>query len=357
MLIELFEKDGCPIEPLYHVSVVLRQLTSGKQWNKEKIMTHISALCAKEGEEGDPSGLLLSKPDAFRFIYELNATEVGPSSHTWGSHIQEVLAAVSFEEKAEDGLRIHDPACGLGGFLLHALEKSCAADGSKLKLLLAQLPKITGCDSDPMSVNLAKVSFIRKVCDLAGMDLRAGSGEQPETHLYPEQQAHLAESPLVNSLIIETQSIPLLERVRELTEPNLIARYILEVAPNISCSDSIASVRGKSESYDLILCDPPFDGLLEDNSHDHHRFVDLFRQCVEAGGQAHFLLPDSFLRSGRDRIPRKRLLSQRLVSEILVMSGRKFKVGKMRISGDGNEVDVQAGKLMDSEENQRFSSG
>lgn len=166
---------------------------------------------------------------------------------------------------------VHDPACGLGGFLMKAFDRIYSKDKSKE----FSINTITGADIDPMCVNLAKVFYMCKV------------------------------------FFTDTECMGLEEMIN----------FLGEVAPNIVQQDSLSGKVGifPESKNDFIYCNPPFDDLIEgsqESSYNHHGFIKIAEEFVEKGGQAVLLLPHSFLVSQRDHHCRMGLIKKYVIRRL-----------------------------------------
>ena len=201
------------------------------------------------------------------------------------SIFREVICLLDSAEDQEKPARVYDPSCGVGGFLLMALEKLQSANCGDQVSLRDLMNGISGDDSDPMSVNLAKTAMIH---------LTAGLSRKDDTYSDP------GEAPFTD----------------------FISEYIINAAPNINRSDSIEKNSTKVREADFLICDPPFDTLLEDGTFDHHRFIEMGVEIAAKGGSAAILLPESFLHSDRDLEVRRKLIEARILSKIRILPGR-----------------------------------
>lgn len=166
---------------------------------------------------------------------------------------------------------VHDPACGLGGFLMKAFDRIYSKDKSKE----FSINTITGADIDPICVNLAKVFYMCKV------------------------------------FFTDTECLGLEEMIN----------FLGEVAPNIVQQDSLSGKVGifPETKNDFIYCNPPFDDLIEgsqESIYNHHGFIKIAEEFVEKGGQAVLLLPHSFLVSQRDHHCRMGLIKKYVIRRL-----------------------------------------
>jgi hypothetical protein len=173
------------------------------------------------------------------------------------------------EEKAEN---FHDPACGLGGFLLGALDRASSSAADNFDFM-----RFSGSDSDASTLSLCKMLFLLRATK---------SFEQSSTDV----QYGLVD-------------------------------LIGKVAPNFRLEDSLSKLDSKkAKKRDFVACDPPFDEVAvqgADSDLIHHFFVRLVVEGLADGGSAAIVLPHSYLKSERDADSRRHLLETGLLEKVM----------------------------------------
>lgn len=199
--------------------------------------------------------------------------------------------------------KIHDPACGIGGFLFKMLEKRFYDPEGMGKDF--DIFSITGCDCDQISVNLAKIGFL----SVLYFDVRSGSGYSITTE-------------------------------REFLEFDIIGK----VSPNIClASEDAFPVTGEnifcnsSNVPDFLYCDAPFDkGLSHRNKHGFQYNHQAFASAAMSYPFSIVVLPESFARSKRDGIVRNWLVEddERRLTEVHFYESTKDQFSKIFLLSD-----------------------
>jgi hypothetical protein len=191
------------------------------------------------------------------------------SPYVTPQNLRDTAISLWFEEKADN---FHDPACGLGGFLLGALDRASSSAADNFDFM-----RFSGSDSDASTLSLCKMLFL----------LRAAKSFEPSS------------TDVQHGLV------------------DLIGK----VAPNFRLEDSLSKLDSKkAKKRDFVACDPPFDEVAvqgADSDLIHHFFVRLVVEGLADGGSAAIVLPHSYLKSERDADSRRHLLETGLLEKVM----------------------------------------
>ncbi|MDC3284688.1 hypothetical protein OAV01_05385 [Opitutales bacterium] len=286
--------DGPSAVFLYQVSVALHLCAHSQNIDTGKLLDFLRRLPDQSYNELlDLSGMGFPKSSEKQLKIEQGYAEI--------PHVKEVVEPLFRDNDHLPYTIFHDPACGIGLFNLLVLEKLNSVHGPEG--LLPKLKEISGCDTDPLKINLAKVLFLYRFAGIYGLPLNK------------DQTLKLHEYGLIS---------PDYE----------YGEFFLNLVPSIYCGDSFKKSPFSDGKVGFLFCDPPFDDLLDDGSYNHHRYIERIAQSVKLGSLAGVVLPQHFLESSRDSSIRKMLIKEGLISDISEL--QEVRIPKIAMNAAGH---------------------
>lgn len=235
-------------------------------------------------------------------LYE-NFLKRSISQKNWGQfftprNIVKAMVEMSQMELLPNGAKVHDPACGVGGFILEPMLNKRARDYGVSRGRLTCKLRYTGSDRDPKTVILGKANMLIHLNELMGLN--------------------------------EVQ-------------PTEFARVFNETFRSTHASILGSLAQTERDEYDLILTNPPFvvtgtskfKEFIEDNGalNTYYSvratgveglFLEKIVRSVRRGGKALVIVPDGVLNRGVDKKLRKFIRDECVLDAVVSLPAGAF---------------------------------
>lgn len=235
-------------------------------------------------------------------LYE-NFLKRSISQKNWGQfftprNIVKAIVEMSQMELLPDGARVHDPACGVGGFILEPMLNKRARDYALTRGTLTCRLRYTGSDRDPKTVILGKANMLIHLNELMGLN------EVPATEF---------------------------------------ARVFNETFRSTHSSILGSLAQTERDEYDLILTNPPFvvtgtskfkEFIRENGTLSSYYtvqatgveglFLEKIVRSVRRGGKALVIVPDGVLNRGVDKKLRAFIREECILDAVVSLPAGSF---------------------------------
>ncbi|GAA5437072.1 N-6 DNA methylase [Deinococcus aquaticus] len=225
------------------------------------------------------------------------------SQKNWGQfftprNIVKAMVEVSGIENLPDGSLVHDPACGVGGFLLEPLLNKREGDFSVSGKKISSKLKYSGYDRDKKTIILAKANMLIHVNELIGSNPTMTT---QFSSLFNSTFSQIKDSNLGSLSLMEKDKYDLI-----LTNPPFVVRGTADIKKTISKNAKLSSffaVRAQG-----------IEGL----------FLESIIRSTKKGGTIVTIVPDGIMNRSSDSKIRQFIMEQCFIEAIISLPENSF---------------------------------